>query len=84
MTSGSSGKSLFLIDRHIVKDRWWTTSVEDAMIFNKYSAAEAQAAKLMYKHPTVITLEEAESRAADMLIDSLDDETHILDAHGQW
>lgn len=47
--------TLFLVDRKIYKDRWWSTSLHRAVIFKKKEAAEAQAAKLKLNNPRAMT-----------------------------
>lgn len=59
MTHGRKGIFLFLVNRKITKNNWWTCSTVDAIQFNSIEAARNQANKLHYKSPTVITLNEA-------------------------
>ena len=59
LTKGRKGAFLFLVDRHKTKNRWWDTSLSQAMLFQKESAAKIQAEKLKHRDPEVISLNEA-------------------------
>ena len=59
ITQGRNNTTLFLIDRSFNKNKWWTTSLSDAMAFKKESAAYYSAKKLIYKSPEVVNYNEA-------------------------
>ena len=58
-TQGRNNTTLFLIDRSFNKNKWWTTSLLDAMAFKKESAAKYSARNLVYKNPEVLNYNEA-------------------------
>ena len=58
-TQGRNNTTLFLIDRSLNKNKWWTASLPDAMAFKKESAAKYSARKLIYKSPEVVNYNEA-------------------------
>lgn len=76
---GNNDVPLFLVDRTVTKDRWWTSDPDQAMHFRKRSAAEVQSNKLTYKNPGVISLDDAYEIAVEQ------DEEHPFspDGHGQ-
>ena len=59
MSNGRNGMYLFLVDRKKINNRWWSTDWNDAMQFQKESAAKIQALKLKYKYPRVISINTA-------------------------
>ena len=59
ITKGRRDKTLFLVDRSKIKNRWWSTSWDGGMLFKSMEAAEIQARKLMYKEPEVVSLSTA-------------------------
>jgi len=59
MTKGRKGMYLFLVDRRKIKNRWWSTDWSESIQFQKESAAKIQAAKLKYKSPKVISIDNA-------------------------
>ena len=59
ITEGRKNMTLFLVNRNIIKNKWWSTYWTDSFIFKKQSAAQIQANKLRFKSPRVITVEKA-------------------------
>ena len=51
--------AMVLVDRHKVKNKWWTRDLSEAMIFRKESAARIQKSKLRHGDVRVVTLETA-------------------------
>ncbi len=51
---GRDSLVLFLIDRRIRQDVWWTTDTAHAMVFESADEAESAAKKLRYGRPSVV------------------------------
>ena len=79
---GRNNKVLFLVDRRYIKNRWWSTDVNDAFKFHKRSAAEIQKGKLIYKKPDVVTLGLAKKINADQFrVADIEDTFHPHDSY---
>ena len=48
---------LYLVDRNITKDFWWSCDAQYAMKFNSKDAAEQALSKLKYNNPKIIEIE---------------------------
>jgi hypothetical protein len=59
MIEGKNGIFLFLVDRNKVKEKWWTTNLNQAIQFQKHTAAEIQAKKLNFGNPEVVNYDTA-------------------------
>lgn len=84
-TQGKNQVTLFLIDRKQNKKHWWTTSLINAMAFNKKSAAEYSAKRLIYKSPCVVDCKEAKilEKENDFICAMLEEHPFSSDALGQ-
>lgn len=58
-TKSKNGKYLFLANKDIIKDKYWTENLEEAVKFYKFDIAEKVKNKKIYNDPTVISEEEA-------------------------
>lgn len=57
MQESKDGYALFLVDRSKIRDRWWTTDIEEAISFHSDVSALRQVQKLSKNSPKVITSE---------------------------
>ena len=51
--------TLFLVNRNFIKDHWWSSYLETAIIFKNKAATQKICNKLIYGNCKVVTLEEA-------------------------
>ena len=85
VSDGKNGVNLFLIDRNKSKSAWWTPDLYNAIAFNKSSAAEYSAKRLIYRNARVISELEAKELEKDNMhiLAELDDHPFSSEALGQ-
>jgi len=57
--SKQTGQNLFLINRELHQEKWWTLSLDDAIHFRDKDAADRVCKKYRFNDPRVVTLREA-------------------------
>ena len=58
---GRGDISLFLVDRNKTRNRWWSSSLDQAIQFEYKEAAQHQANKYHFKSPEVVSWRLAKS-----------------------
>ena len=59
-------KTLFLVNRNIIKNKWWALDINEARVFRVKKAADNYANKLKFRNPRVVTLNQGRKIARDM------------------
>ncbi len=50
---------LFLVNRTVVKNKWWTLKLSEAVKFRDRSQAEKQLSKIYLNNPEIVSIDEA-------------------------
>jgi hypothetical protein len=55
------GETLFMVDRNLRRDTFWSTNLECVFVFRNRFAAEVRCSKYKFNNPRVMTLREAKA-----------------------